>query len=62
MSDHDEESPSAGQRRRGHEEELALCNEAVQSGEYDLRTEKAWDRLCQEAVARGRTASQTPGA
>ena len=62
MNDHEKESPNARRRRKGIEEELALCNEAVKSGIHDLLTDKAWDRLCEEAVARGREASQIPGA
>jgi hypothetical protein len=61
MNDLEKESPNARRRREGHEEELALCNEAVKSGDYDLFTDKAWNRLCEEAVARGQEASQIPG-
>lgn len=59
MKDHDKESPNARRRRKGYEEELALCNEAVKSGDYDRLTDGAWDRLCEEAVARGQDASQS---
>ena len=61
MSDRDKESQSSRDRRKGREAELALCNEAVESGDYDLFTDKAWDKLCEQAVARGREAGQIPG-
>ena len=62
MNVHDKETPDARHRRKGHEEELALCNEAVESGDHDLISDAAWIILCNEAVTRGRKSSLSSNA
>lgn len=57
MNNHEKESASARSRRESHENELALCDEAVKSGDYDALTDRAWDRLCEEAAARGQNSA-----
>ena len=62
MDIHDKETPNIRHRRKGLEEEQVLCEEALKSGDYDLITDAAWVRLCEEAVSRGRASSRSSGA
>lgn len=40
-------------------EEQLLCNEALETGEFDAISDSDWIAMCEQASARARTAAET---
>ena len=48
-------------RRAGIEEEQALCSEALESGDYDMFSDAAWIKLCEDVAAKSRVHEEPAG-
>lgn len=47
-------------RRAGIEVEQALCGEALKSGDYDMFSDAAWIKLCEDVAAKSRDDDDHP--